>query len=61
MLDGYSYEVDEHLVGGWIWHRMNFYVFSSGHPNLPAADLVHELDANDGLLERGQNETGKLH
>ena len=61
VVNGDSDEVDEHLVGGRIRYRVISYIFPFGHPNLPGADLVHELDANDALARGGQDEPGKLH
>ena len=61
VVNGDSDEVDEHLVGGWIRHRMDLYIFPFGHPNLPAADQVHELDADETLSDGGQDVPGELH
>ena len=36
-------------------------VFPFGHPNLPTADHVHELDGDERLRDGRQNEPGKLH
>ena len=40
---------------------MNLYIFPFGHPNLPAADHVHELDGDDALLVGWQDVPGELH
>ena len=62
IVNGDSDQINKHVVRWRIWDRFAYLdIFSFGHPNLPAADLVHELDAYDGLLVGGQNEPGKQH
>ena len=40
---------------------MFLYVFPFGHPNLPTADHVHELDGDERLRDGRQNVPDKLH
>ena len=46
----------DHVVGGRVGdHAAGFDVFGFGHVNEPGTDLVHELDADEGLLEGGHD------
>ena len=40
---------------------MDLYIFPFGHPNLPAANHVHGLDADEALGVGWQDVPGELH